>query len=574
MKKRLLSLLLALALLQVFLPADVSATYKAKEGACGQNLTWSLYNTGVLVISGTGPMTDYGLLGSTGSDWSMLYIAGTPKDVIFHIEIQSGVTSVGSWAFHGVGINADIDVELPSTVTSIGNYAFRGCNVKSIILPASVTQIGEGAFDQSRLTDVYYVGTQAQWNAVQIGSSNEKLLSANIHFNAAPSPISADERLALEDFLLDFSPYSSEYDCRNTAPGKPNADILDYVIGPFDMADPAYPGEYRQRAWAPDPKNRWDAYAKYSEEQTNWILKEILNCTDADIADMKSRLIAASDQKDSRGYYPNPYYLDGYYYRFLGGVGWDSIDRVMDVRFDGTYYMVEYMDREHLGDFDGKTRCAVLKLKTINGKKYWSLYYDGRDFPANMDFSGPQESAPDPLTGFVDTPKTAFYYDAVLWAVENDVTNGIDKTHFGPNVGCTRGQVVTFLWRAAGCPKPKNASNPFRDVKKGAFYYNAVLWAVEQGITKGMSADRFAPDATCTRGQIVTFLWRAKDSSRAVTVKNPFGDVSKTGFYYPAMLWAVENGVTTGMSNTIFAPDATCTRGQVVTFLYRSMQKK
>ncbi len=170
----------------------------------------------------------------------------------------------------------------------------------------------------------------------------------------------------------------------------------------------------------------------------------------------------------------------------------------------------------------------------------------------------------------------AFYYDAVYWAynAEPQITNGIDKTHFGPDQGCTRGQVVTFLWRAAGCPDPNSTKTKFKDVGEKAFYAKAVAWAVEQGITKGMSADKFAPDATCTRGQIVTFLWRAGGSSKAVTASNPFGDVSKTAFYYPAMLWAVENGVTTGTSKTTFAPDATCTRGQIVTFLYRSSQKK
>ncbi len=170
----------------------------------------------------------------------------------------------------------------------------------------------------------------------------------------------------------------------------------------------------------------------------------------------------------------------------------------------------------------------------------------------------------------------AFYYEPVYWAynAEPQITNGIDKTHFGPDVGCTRGQVVTFLWRTAGCPEPKGAKNPFQDVKKGAFYYKAVLWAVDKGITKGTSATTFSPNDTCTRGQIVTFLYRFKGSSKAVTASNPFKDVSKTAFYYPAMLWAVEYGVTNGTSKTAFSPGATCTRGQVVTFLYRASQNK
>ncbi len=175
---------------------------------------------------------------------------------------------------------------------------------------------------------------------------------------------------------------------------------------------------------------------------------------------------------------------------------------------------------------------------------------------------------------FKDMPaKGNWAHDAIDWAVDKGVTNGTDKTHFSPLAGCTRGHVVTFLWRSVGCPEPTGKNSPFRDVKKGAFYYKAVLWAVENGVTKGTSATTFSPNATCTRGQIVTFLYRFKGSSRSVTAQSSFKDVSKTAFYYPAMLWAVECGITNGTSKTTFAPGATCTRGQVVTFLYRASQQ-
>ena len=147
----------------------------------------------------------------------------------------------------------------------------------------------------------------------------------------------------------------------------------------------------------------------------------------------------------------------------------------------------------------------------------------------------------------------------------------MDEIHFEPNTGCTRGQVVTFLWRAAGCPEPANAGTGFTDLKPGAFYEKAVAWAVEQGITNGMSDDRFAPDATCTRGQIVTFLWRFRGEPDPVDGQTPFTDLKPGAFYLDAVAWAVENEITNGMSKTAFVPDATCTRGQVVTFLYRAM---
>ncbi|MBR2013445.1 MAG: leucine-rich repeat protein [Clostridia bacterium] len=170
---------------------------------------------------------------------------------------------------------------------------------------------------------------------------------------------------------------------------------------------------------------------------------------------------------------------------------------------------------------------------------------------------------------FKDVKANEYYTDPVLWAVGKKITNGMSETSFAPTNECTRGQIVTFLWRAAGSPKPKSTKNPFRDVQKGAYYYDAVLWAVEKGITTGTSANTFSPDAACTRGQVVTFLHRAKGKP-AATSANGFNDVQKGAYYYDAVLWAVKNGITNGMGEGVFAPDATCTRGQIVTFLYRA----
>ena len=165
-----------------------------------------------------------------------------------------------------------------------------------------------------------------------------------------------------------------------------------------------------------------------------------------------------------------------------------------------------------------------------------------------------------------------FYYEPVYWAVNRNpqVTNGATETTFAPEKACTRGHVVTFLWRAAGEPEPTSSNNPFTDLKETGFYYKAVLWAVEKGITTGASKTTFAPGKPCTRGQIVTFLWRFRNSPEPTTTENPFGDVSASGYYYKAVLWAVENNVTSGTGKGKFSPDNTCTRGQVVTFLYRA----
>ena len=176
-----------------------------------------------------------------------------------------------------------------------------------------------------------------------------------------------------------------------------------------------------------------------------------------------------------------------------------------------------------------------------------------------------------PQTGvFVDVPENSYYEEAVDWAEENGITQGTDDTHFSPNDICTRAQAVTFLWRTAGSPAPKSTTMPFTDIPTGSYYYNAVLWAVENDITKGTSGSTFSPDAICSRAQIITFLWRSEKSPAAGTA-NPFVDVKSTAYYADAVLWAVKKGITMGTTSTTFSPDADCTRAQIVTFLWRTM---
>ena len=174
-----------------------------------------------------------------------------------------------------------------------------------------------------------------------------------------------------------------------------------------------------------------------------------------------------------------------------------------------------------------------------------------------------------PQTGvFVDVATGSYYEDAVDWAVENGITKGTDDTHFSPDGICTRAQAVTFLWRTAGSPASKTSTMPFTDVPVGSYYYDAVLWAVENGITKGTSDTTFSPNMTCTRAQIVAFLWRSEKSPAAGTA-NPFADVKSTAYYADAVLWAVKENITKGTTSTTFSPNADCTRAQIVTFLWR-----
>ena len=178
-----------------------------------------------------------------------------------------------------------------------------------------------------------------------------------------------------------------------------------------------------------------------------------------------------------------------------------------------------------------------------------------------------------PQTGvFVDVPEGSYYEEAVDWAVEKGITTGTGNNYFTPDGICTRAQAVTFLWRVAGSPTPKTEAMVFEDVLDGSYYYEAVLWAVENGITVGTSATTFSPELTCSRAHIVTFLWRAANSPSAKTA-NPFTDVAADAYYIDAVLWAVKHKITVGTTLSTFSPDEGCTRAQIVTFLYRAHSK-
>ena len=168
---------------------------------------------------------------------------------------------------------------------------------------------------------------------------------------------------------------------------------------------------------------------------------------------------------------------------------------------------------------------------------------------------------------FSDVSTSAYYYEAVKWAQEKGITGGIGNGLFGPNQPCTRAQIVTFLWRAAGSPVVNYAMN-MSDVPEGSYYAEAVRWALSEGITTGTSAKTFSPDATVTRAQVVTFLWRANDQPAAGN--SGFLDVSSNAYYARAVDWAFANGITTGVDYGAFGPDTACTRAQIVTFLYRA----
>lgn len=213
----------------------------------------------------------------------------------------------------------------------------------------------------------------------------------------------------------------------------------------------------------------------------------------------------------------------------------------------------------------------AVNVSDDNGTAYYCVV-SNKAGEVTSDKAGLTVSKLGTMTAFSDVPEGAYYTDAVAWAVEKGVTSGTSGTTFSPNADCTRAQIVTFLWRAAGSPAPKSKESAFTDVAADAYYSDAVRWAVENGITSGTSATTFSPNATCTRAQTVTFLWRSQKSP-ADGAANAFTDVAEGTYYTDAVKWAVKNGITSGTSANTFSPNADCSRAQIVTFLYRCMGK-
>ena len=237
-----------------------------------------------------------------------------------------------------------------------------------------------------------------------------------------------------------------------------------------------------------------------------------------------------------------------------GGSKIDSVSKAGGVTID----LTGYVPTKAGYDFDGWYSDAKLtdKITSVKLTKDMKVY-------AKWTEKGGENP-------FTDVADDAYYADAVIWAVGKGITGGTTATTFSPNAACTRAHAVTFLWRAAGSPAPQSHAMPFTDVAEGSYYHDAVLWAVENGITKGTSDTAFSPNATCTRAQIVTFLWRSQKSPSSGGV-NPFTDVAADAYYADAILWAAENGITGGTTTTTFSPNNDCTRAQIVTFLFRCL---
>ena len=508
------------------------------------------------------------------------------------IIIPDSVTSIGNRAF--MDCTSLTSVTIPDGVTSIGDYAFSGCSsLTSITIPESVTSIGDKAFGScNSLKVVAFLGEKPS-----INSSAFAGVTADAYYpESLDSDSSWKKSGALSDYggTLNWKPWYTlgdnlfcehvledtvvpptctwGYTLHKCACGYSYRTDFEPGSGHDMITDAAVPATCTETGLTEGSHCLRCDY-KIAQQATPKLGHDMITdaavpatCTETGLTEGSH--CSRCDYKVAQQTTPK--------------LGHDWGDPVYDWADDHsaiTATRVCKRDPDHTEAENGVVTSAVTKEATYDAEgeiTYTATFANPAFEPQTAVVSLPRLERPTPTPAenpFADIRESAYYHDPVLWAVANNVTNGTSDSTFSPDEGCTRAQVVTFLWRAAGKPDPASSKSPFSDVKEGAYYYNAVLWAVEKGITNGTSDKTFSPDETCTRAQIVTFLWRYEEQPAPAGTNNPFADVKPNAYFGSAVLWAVETGITNGTSAATFDPEDTCTRAQVVTFLYRDIVK-
>lgn len=521
---KLLTLVLTLCLLAAALPLSASAA--DYSGSCGANLKWELSGD-TLTISGEGAMNDYG--NYSEQPWWRHH------GDITKIVVQSGVTYIGSSAFACDDMVTEIT--LPDTLTGIGEYAFSATRkLQGITIPSGVTVIPDGCF-----TGAYNMTYASLPDTVTaIGDSAffkcSKLTDVNI-----PSSVTSIG-------------YQAFYSCGITSAT---------ISGKAVLGERAFNGSGLVSVKLSDGLKEIPAYAFY----VNTALKEITipGSVKAIQSHAFERCTSLADCTIEEGV------------QEIYSCAFEGCSALSEVTIPST---CTYIGVSAFHNVNAKTitvlnpDCSIYKsnwtlgvvgITTIRGYKGSTAEAYATEYGFSFE---PLKGEEKPPVSFTDVKAGEYFYQPVLWAVEKGITSGTSATTFSPNQACTRAQAVTFLWNAAGQPNPASSRNPFTDVKPDAYYYKAVLWAVEKGITSGTSATTFSPNQVCARGQITTFLYKAAGSP-SISGNNPFKDVQSGNYFYTPVLWAVKNGITSGTSATAFSPNQACTRGQIVTFLYK-----
>ena len=674
-------------------------TPDATSGTCGDNLTWTLDDSGTLTISGTGAMEDYNPNTQNYAPWGTYSENDTIKKVI----IRNGVTNIGDQAFRNCVALKSIEISetvtgigwasffnckgmqsiiIPGNVLSIGQHAFNGCSslasvtilngvtsidgyafyncsvLTKITIPESVTSMGGGAFvgceglasagpvgSESNIefgwTDripnnafqetpiiqaeipgsIETIGERAfyrcrELKTVAIGKGVKSIESfafedcyvlssidipgsvSNIEFGVFRG-CSALQSVTIQEGVKSIGRYVF-YNCSNLEkiiiPGSVES-VGDNVFtncSKLSSAGPIGSGCSIEFGWTSEIPE----YAFYQcTELKSLIIPEGItrvrydacyNCISLSKLKIPSsltyfegmafyncdQLISAGPvgsgcciEFDWANSIPNTAFN-------LWGTNGAKIRSVMIPRNISWIEYQAFSGSPALVDihFAGKPLINATAFQNVTANAFYPddgswTEKDLQDYGGQLDWVA---VAPGIVFSDVQDP-FSYYYKPVYWAVDNGITSGTSSTTFSPGKDCTRGQIVTFLWKAMGSPEPGSTDNPFTDVKPSDYFYKPVLWAKENGVTAGTSATTFSPGKGCTRGQIVTFLWKAMRSPGPRDTSNPFTDVKPSDYFYNPVLWAKESGVTSGTSATTFSPGKTCTRAQAMTFLYKAL---
>ena len=457
------------------------------------------------------------------------------KESITSLTLPQGLEYIGYRAFEYCSGLTELNI--PDAVTFIDSGAFYACNgLTELVIPDSITAMGSAFSHCEGLTDV--------------------TLSASLTEIPAGcfSGCSSLENIEIPDSVTTIG-YMAFYGCSSLE----NIEIPDSVttIG----YEAFYGCSSLENIEIPDSVTTIGYMAFYG-------------CTSMDSITIPAGVTVIEDK--ALGYYMDDYWYSSELIRYFTIYGYTGTAAEVYAKENGIDFVALDAPQPHVHDYIGEVTeptCTEQGYTTyicdcgdsFVGEYVAALgheYENGACIRCGASLENP----------FTDVPAGSFYEEPVLWAVENNITNGLSATEFGPNATCNRAQVVTFLWRAAGCPEPASSNNPFVDVQSGSFYEAPVLWAVEMGITNGSDASHFNPGGVCNRAQVVTFLYRAFESPDVSAEGLPFTDVPAGAWYEAPIAWAVANGITNGISATEFGPNASCNRAQVVTFLYRAYQ--
>ena len=558
MKKRLIafavSLILAFSCLPQFtLPASAAET----SGTCGRSATWSFNSaTGTLTISGTGAVKTEDLMAE--KQWYPFL------DQIKSVVVEPGILELESYAFaYCKNLQR---VSLPKTLVSMIDMVFYKCtSLKSIDLPDSIVNLGGGVFmNCTALTSIRFPSKlETIWSQMLMGCTS--LTSVTLPPNVKTIMSSAfQDCTKLTSIQIPSGVKEIGFNAfLNTGIYNQESNWVGNVlhIGPWAIAGKADATEIIIKDGT-----------KYIADSAFSGMKSLVKVEFPETLTAIGRSAFSGDQSLVTLDFPNSLTT-------IGSYAFAECTALEEITIPASVTLIEKCVFNNCGNLDVTILNPTCRIIGAEDHLPMTLGVHEKAVIRGYDGSTAQEYAEHFHQSFVslgqapftDVPTGTYYEEAVSWAVENEITNGTAPGRFSPNKGCTRSQVVTFLWRAAGCPEPEKTDTSFTDVMYGAYYKNAVAWAVENGITNGLTETTFGPDATCTRGQIVTFLWRFKESPVSENAQSAFTDLKPNAFYLDAVAWAVENRVTNGMTDTTFCPDLTCTRAQVVTFLFRAM---